>query len=142
MLVLKHMPLHLFAHTQLKYQALQSHLHCPAALSGTQCALGMLRADAGRVTSPAYRLLPADLRRIHSLEEALEGGGFDFGAPTLVLCECVLVYMEAEESAALVRWLGDRLRCAAMAVYEQVGTLRGGRIEVLYGVGGVGGKRD
>lgn len=77
-------------------------------------------ADAGRVISPAYRLLPADLRRIHSLEEALEGGGFDFGAPTLVLCECVLVYMEAEESAALVRWLGDRLRCAAMAVYEQI----------------------
>lgn len=40
--------------------------------------------------------------------------------PTFVLSECVLVYMEARESAEVVRWLGQRLHCAAMAIYEQV----------------------
>jgi hypothetical protein len=37
-----------------------------------------------------------------------------------VLAECVLVYMEPEDSASVVRWLGQWLPTAAFVVYEQV----------------------
>ena len=40
--------------------------------------------------------------------------------PTYILSECVLVYMDPVDSAAVVRWLGSTFSCAAMAVYEQV----------------------
>jgi len=36
------------------------------------------------------------------------------------LAECVLVYMEPEDSASVVRWLGHWLPTAAFLVYEQV----------------------
>ncbi len=72
------------------------------------------------MVSPRYCLLPADLRDTAALAAALEGAGFDSGLPTFVMSECVLVYMEPQHSAAVVRWLGATLRCAAMAIYEQV----------------------
>lgn len=41
-------------------------------------------------------------------------------APTLVLAECVLVYLDAAEAAAVVAALGSLLPNAVFAVYEQV----------------------
>ena len=72
------------------------------------------------MASDRYCLLPADLRSLPSLEAALAAAAFDFRAPTFVLAECVLVYMEPGESSALVRWLAARLPTAALAVYEQI----------------------
>lgn len=43
-----------------------------------------------------------------------------YDVPTYVLSECVLVYMEPADSAAVVRWLGTRFSSAALVVYEQV----------------------
>ena len=40
--------------------------------------------------------------------------------PTYVLSECVLVYMEPRESAALLSHLGQQLPSAVCVVYEQV----------------------
>ena len=40
-------------------------------------------------------------------------------APTLVVAECVLVYMEALEAQALVSALAEMLPSAVFAVYEQ-----------------------
>lgn len=51
-------------------------------------------AADGRILSERYCLLPGDLRDAGGLLEALQGSGFDPAAPTLVLAECVLVYME------------------------------------------------
>ena len=72
--------------------------------------------------SEAYSLLPADLRDVAALQTALEAAGFRADAPTYVLAECVLVYMEPLESAALVRWLGSYLASAVFLTYEQVGS--------------------
>lgn len=77
-------------------------------------------AEAGRVRSARYRLEPADLRQLDTVEAALQGAGLDPDLPTFVLAECVLVYMPPPASAAAVRWLGGRLRTAVFAAYEQV----------------------
>lgn len=76
---------------------------------------------AGRWLGGAYRLAPADLRSVGQVVSALGLAGLDPGAPTLVLAECVLVYLEREESDALLRQLSAMLSTAAMLVYEQVG---------------------
>ncbi len=74
----------------------------------------------GRIISEAYSLLPGDLRDTRACQASLEAAGFDPACPTYVLAECVLVYMEPEDSASVVRWLGHWLPTAAFVVYEQV----------------------
>ena len=68
----------------------------------------------------SYCLLPADLRDLSGLQTILKSAGFDPTVPTYVLAECVLVYMEPHESAALVQHLGQTLPSAVCVVYEQV----------------------
>jgi tRNA wybutosine-synthesizing protein 4 len=77
-------------------------------------------ADEGRIVSEAYSLLPGDLKDTRACQAVLEATGFDPACPTYVLAECVLVYMEPEDSASVVRWLGQWLPTAAFVVYEQV----------------------
>ena len=80
----------------------------------------MLCAAQGRVITPSYCLLPVDLRDLSGLQETLKSAGFDPSLPTYVLAECVLVYMEPQESAALLHHLGQMLPSAVCVVYEQV----------------------
>jgi tRNA wybutosine-synthesizing protein 4 len=49
-----------------------------------------------------------------------ECAGFEAGVPTLVLSECVLIYLAPERSDALIAWLRHAFACAAMMVYEQI----------------------
>ncbi|EIE22490.1 leucine carboxyl methyltransferase family protein [Coccomyxa subellipsoidea C-169] len=74
----------------------------------------------GTIQTDALSVLPADLRDVKGVEAALLAAGFNPQLPTYVLAECVLVYMEAEESSAVVRWLGSFLSTAACVVYEQI----------------------
>ena len=82
--------------------------------------LGACYADEGRIVADEYSLLPGDLRNTQACQAALEAARFDPACPTYVLAECVLVYMEPEDSASVVRWLGHWLPTAAFVVYEQV----------------------
>lgn len=77
-------------------------------------------AEQGRIVTDSYCLLPVDLRDLLGLQAILQSAGFDPSVPTYVLAECVLVYMEPHESAALLRHLGQTLPAAVCVVYEQV----------------------
>ena len=72
-------------------------------------------ADSGR-----YCLRAVDLRQLECVRETLMQAGFDTALPTLVVAECVLIYMEAQHSDALIEWVGSSLPRAAFLVYEQI----------------------
>ena len=73
-----------------------------------------------RLTTPWYALMPADLRDVASVTSALTGAGIDWTATTLVLAECVLVYLPPAAVTALVAELGRSFTDAAALVFEQV----------------------
>ena len=83
-----------------------------------------INVEQGTVLSNRYSLLPVDLRDIDALEAALQQcPHFDVAAPTFILAECVLVYMDPHHSRSLLHWLGRQFcQCpaAVIALYEQV----------------------
>lgn len=74
-----------------------------------------------RSGSSGYRLLAVDLNSVAELEAALASVGWDPQQPTLVLAECVLVYMVPSASAALLSLFGRRCARAVLVAYEMVG---------------------
>ncbi|KAK9815129.1 hypothetical protein WJX73_008299 [Symbiochloris irregularis] len=100
-----------------------------AAIIGAQPELKRVLESSGSISGHSgkghlhtarYSLLPGDLRDVQQVQAALLEAGLQPGQPTLVLAECVLVYMQPAESAALVRQLGSLLTTAACLVYEQI----------------------
>ena len=67
-----------------------------------------------------YCLAGADLRQKHEFKTKLESAGVDFKAPTLFVCECVLVYMHVHQSHDLLKSLADWFDTAVFINYEQV----------------------
>ncbi|CAM9380755.1 unnamed protein product [Lampetra planeri] len=66
-----------------------------------------------------YCLLGVDVTRLRELEESLVGTGLDPAAPTLLLSECVLTYVDANRASALIGWAAERLVAATFVAYEQ-----------------------
>ncbi|XP_015274463.1 PREDICTED: tRNA wybutosine-synthesizing protein 4 [Gekko japonicus] len=67
-----------------------------------------------------YRLLGVDLAELPELEEALHCAGLDPQAPTLLLAEVALTYMEVERSDALIQWAARHFSQAWFVLYEQI----------------------
>ncbi|CAM9902909.1 unnamed protein product [Scytosiphon promiscuus] len=65
-----------------------------------------------------YKLVATDLRDTAALEKTLRTAGADFSAPTIFLAECVMVYMEPAESAALLQWCASNFSDSMFAAYE------------------------
>uniref|UniRef100_A0A6I8P5V7 tRNA wybutosine-synthesizing protein 4 n=1 Tax=Ornithorhynchus anatinus TaxID=9258 RepID=A0A6I8P5V7_ORNAN len=72
------------------------------------------------LAGPAYRLLAGDLRDPAGLQRALEAAGLRPEAPTLLLAEAVLAYLEPAAAAALLAWAARRFPAALFAAYEQL----------------------
>lgn len=77
-------------------------------------------AESGSIVTDEFALLPCDLRDTAAVLAALKLAGLQPEAPTIILAECVLVYMPPDSSQRLVAQLGQLLPTAAFVVYEQV----------------------
>lgn len=70
--------------------------------------------------SLGYRILGLDLRQLERLDQALTAAGLDEAAPTLLLAEAVLTYLEPDNAAALIAWAAQRFPNALFVIYEQM----------------------
>lgn len=123
----------------------QVTLSTPSLISNL-CPSSQIHAGQGGTAlhSPKFHLLPADLRNPPS--ETLEPLLFTQDAdkpplldptfPTLLVCECVLVYISPEESSRLLRWFVEKSQnihggVVGCIVYEMFGLINGfGRVMV------------
>ncbi|CAF0714488.1 unnamed protein product [Brachionus calyciflorus] len=67
-----------------------------------------------------YDLISADLRNLKDLDQKLKTCDINFDQPTLIIAECVLVYMSNEHSSSLLKYLTDNFKKVAFVNYEQV----------------------
>ncbi|KAK0147052.1 tRNA wybutosine-synthesizing protein 4 [Merluccius polli] len=72
------------------------------------------------VSSAQYRLLGVDVREEAQVEEALAGAGLDWAAPTLLLSEVVLTYMETHWSDSVIGWAANHFPQSLFVMYEQI----------------------
>lgn len=86
--------------------------------------------DGGAIRSSVYNLLPSDLRIAPSeclgplLTSSNASPLLSSSLPTLLLFECVLVYMTPAASSSLIRWFADYLdpsNALGAIVYEMFG---------------------
>ncbi|XP_029433442.1 leucine carboxyl methyltransferase 1 [Rhinatrema bivittatum] len=67
-----------------------------------------------------YCIIGADLRNLPGLEANLKKFNLDPQLPTVLVAECVLVYMRPEQSASLIKWAASTFPTAMFINYEQV----------------------
>lgn len=72
------------------------------------------------LSSSQYRLLGVDVRQLSQMEKALESSGFEWKAPTLILSEVVLTYMETKWSDSVISWTANHLPQSLFVIYEQI----------------------
>ncbi|XP_018587795.1 tRNA wybutosine-synthesizing protein 4 [Scleropages formosus] len=70
--------------------------------------------------SSQYRLLGVDVRDEGKAEEAFGTAALQRSAPTLLLSEVALTYMDTERSDALIGWAAQLLPHALFVMYEQI----------------------
>ncbi|KAI9253404.1 S-adenosyl-L-methionine-dependent methyltransferase [Phascolomyces articulosus] len=81
-----------------------------------------VRIEKGGIefASDEYFLIGGDLREWSDIVERLVHYGFDTSAPTLVLSECVLIYLEPEHSSTILDWMTQQLLDCMFVLYEQI----------------------
>nr|XP_033818880.1 leucine carboxyl methyltransferase 1 [Geotrypetes seraphini] len=79
-----------------------------------------LLIDSHSLDSCRYCIIGADLRNLPDLEEKLRKFNLDTQLPTVLVAECVLVYMSQEQSANLIKWASCKFHTAMLINYEQV----------------------
>ncbi|KAK7882308.1 hypothetical protein WMY93_028482 [Mugilogobius chulae] len=72
------------------------------------------------LSSSQYLLLGVDVRELPLMKKALDLAGFVWTAPTLILSEVVLTYMEVKWSDSIIRWTADHLPQSLFLIYEQI----------------------
>jgi len=72
------------------------------------------------VRTNSYNLVHADLRDINALKTILIDCGIDFNIPTLLLSECVLIYLEPQYSSLIIEWSAQVFTTSVFLTYEQI----------------------
>ncbi|XP_002979526.2 leucine carboxyl methyltransferase 1 homolog [Selaginella moellendorffii] len=76
--------------------------------------------EKGEISSEHYKLFACDLTDTARLDAVCEKANLDLSLPTLILAECVLIYMDPEASRALLRWAASKFSNAVFVAYEQI----------------------
>ncbi|XP_068003503.1 leucine carboxyl methyltransferase 1 isoform X1 [Melanerpes formicivorus] len=79
-----------------------------------------LLIDSHSLDSSRYAIVGADLRFSSDLEDKLKKHNLDVHLPTLLVAECVLVYMTPQQSAELLKWAASTFPVGMFINYEQV----------------------
>ncbi|XP_030067415.1 leucine carboxyl methyltransferase 1 isoform X2 [Microcaecilia unicolor] len=79
-----------------------------------------LLINSHSLDSCRYCIVGADLRNLPDLEEKLKKFNLETQLPTVLVAECVLVYMSPEQSASLIKWAACAFHTAMIINYEQV----------------------
>ncbi|GMT03253.1 hypothetical protein PENTCL1PPCAC_25427 [Pristionchus entomophagus] len=92
--------------------------------SNSSALAGLFREDAQEsqhtdLHAGDYHLVGADVRQWAELRAKLEEAGVDWNAPTLVIAECVLIYMAVSQSEELLAHLTKEFGNVAILSYEQ-----------------------
>ncbi|ROL55070.1 tRNA wybutosine-synthesizing protein 4 [Anabarilius grahami] len=77
-------------------------------------------SNAVFVRSGHYNLIGVDVRKEQKVEAALSRAGLQWDAPTLVLSEVVLTYMETQWSDAVIGWTAKLFPQSMFVMYEQI----------------------
>lgn len=72
------------------------------------------------VSAGQYQLLGVDLRQKSQVEKVLCAAGIDWSAPTLILSEVVLTYMENHWSDDIISWTAKLFPQSLFVLYEQI----------------------
>ena len=100
-----------------------------AASPDLAAAMGLVVVDGDTPPPPAppaalhtpwYTLATADLRSPESVAAAFAAASIDQATPTLLLAECVFVYLPPPSTSALVTFLASHFTDAALLLFEQV----------------------
>ncbi|KAK6618023.1 hypothetical protein RUM43_012381 [Polyplax serrata] len=81
---------------------------------------GEIRLSATDLHASGFHIIGADLRNVKDLEAKLMDSDIKFDAPTFILAECVLVYMESHSGKVLLKFLSEKFSSAIFVNYEQV----------------------
>ncbi|KAM7275513.1 hypothetical protein ACFE04_017379 [Oxalis oulophora] len=83
-------------------------------------ASASISPENGEVIGDHYKLLPVDLRNIQELDDIITFAGMDPSLPTLIIAECVLIYLDPDSSRAIVGWAAKKFSTAVFFLYEQI----------------------
>ncbi len=108
---------HKFPELKLRYVEVdfQEIITKKLGVIGKSPALSQFNGDPN-----TYTMIACDLRDLKKLAEEFAKAKVDPKLPTLILTECVLVYMDPASSQALVDWCGTYFDNAALLNYEMI----------------------
>lgn len=72
------------------------------------------------LVAPRYRVAGVDLADVDAVERRLRALGADPALPTLILSECVLIYIDGRQGDALLQWFARTFAHSAVLTYEQI----------------------
>eukprot|EP01127_Copromyxa_protea_P022393 TRINITY_DN8005_c0_g1_i1.p1 TRINITY_DN8005_c0_g1~~TRINITY_DN8005_c0_g1_i1.p1 ORF type:complete len:1059 (+),score=205.67 TRINITY_DN8005_c0_g1_i1:15-3191(+) len=76
--------------------------------------------ESDEINCADYSLVKGDLRNLPALRTKLVSVGLDLTLPTLIFAECVMTYMNPEDSSKVIAWAASEFSRVLYLTYEQI----------------------
>ena len=67
----------------------------------------MKETSEHEIITPGYKLCSCDVREGDILKKKFADYGVDANLPTMIITECLMIYMRGQESTAIYKWLRE-----------------------------------